>query len=36
MIKEKVLDKLIDVTLSQSKRDKTFEELKDIVNDIYS
>ena len=34
--KKEVLEKLINVTLSQSKRDKPFEELKNIVNDIYS
>ena len=33
--KKEVLEKLINVTLSQSKRDKPFEELKNIVNDIY-
>ena len=34
--KKEFLEKLINVTLSQSKRDKPFEELKNIVNDIYS
>ena len=34
--KKEVLEKLMNVTLSQSKRDKPFEELKNIVNDIYS
>tara|TARA_B100001094_G_scaffold118238_1_gene114006 strand:+ start:1384 stop:1953 length:570 start_codon:yes stop_codon:yes gene_type:complete len=34
--KKEVLEKLMNVTLSQSKRDKPFEELRNIVNDIYS
>ena len=34
--KKEVLEKLINVTLSQSKRDKPMEDLKNIVNDIYS